>query len=436
MFNVQSIGLLQATNVNTSVSTDVTAQFQRAQLNSGSLPSGFSSFVSAINASSANGTLPASFANLFNLTGSAQQTAVQQLSGQSNTAGVTSANSMQTSFATTLLNPGVDGRSSGFGGFGPVLGYAPEPPMTPQQQDAYDAVTPHDALNSMVRSLNPQYDHTVWASAYGGYASQSGSAANLGSATATTGGGGIASGIDFRFGTDTVIGFALGGGGTSWNVSEGIGGGNSEIVQGGIYGSHSFGSAYISGALAFAYDFMHTNRTVTSPGVANLTASFSAPGATGRLEGGYNFDFTQFQITPYVAGEFSALRTPAYTENGNPAFALAYAAETQTNERAEFGVWASKPVALTNSNATLWLRGRVGYAHDWFSNDNFTSNFADLPTQSFTMTGITPPANIGLASLVAEVKYPSGISLSGRFDMELASSYYSLAGTGTFRYAW
>jgi len=125
---------------------------------------------------------------------------------------------------------------------------------------------------------------------------------------------------------------------------------------------------------------------------------------------------------------------PGYTESGNPAFALSYQAATQTNERAELGVWAGKSFQL--SSAILWLRGRAGYAHDWWSSDNFTTAFADLPTQSFTSTGITPPANVGLGSLMAEVKYPSGVSWSARFDAEAASSYYSLAGTGTFRYAW
>ena len=413
----------------------VTAQFQRAQLVPGVAPSIYNSLISTINNSSANGTLPAQFQGLFDLPAGQQTAALQQLSGQSNTGGVVSANSMQTSFATTLLNPGVDGRSGGFGGFGPVLGYAPEAPLTPEQQSAYDAVTPHDAAQAMMRGMNPEYNHSVWASAYGGYSSLTGTAANnLGTATATAGGGGIASGIDFRFGPDTVIGFALGGGGTSWNLTQGLGGGNSEIFQGGLYGSHRFGNFYISGALAFAYDWMHTNRTVTSPSVANLTASFQAPGATGRLEGGYNFDLTTVSVTPYIAGEFSALRVPGYTESGNPAFALSYAAATQTNERAEVGVWAGKSFQL--STAMLWLRGRVGYAHDWWSSDNFTTAFADLPTQSFTSTGIAPPSNVGLGSLMAELKYPSGVSWSARFDAEAASSYYSLAGTGTFRYAW
>jgi len=434
VFNVQGEGLLQATDI-TNNGTNVTAQFQRAQLVPGVAPSIYNSLINSINNSSANGTLSPQFQNLFNLPAGQQTAALQQLSGQSNTGGVVSANSMQTSFATTLLNPGGDGRSGGFGGFGPVLGYAPEAPMSAEQQSAYDAVTPHDAAQAVMRGMNPEYNHSVWASAYGGYSSLTGTASNnLGTATATSGGGGIASGIDFRFGPDTVIGFALGGGGTSWNLTQGLGGGNSEIFQGGFYGSHRFGNFYISGALAFAYDWMHTNRTVTSPSVANLTASFQAPGATGRLEGGYNFDLGAVSVTPYVAGEFSALRVPGYTESGNPAFALSYQAATQTNERAELGVWAGKSFQL--SSAILWLRGRAGYAHDWWSSDNFTTAFADLPTQSFTSTGITPPANVGLGSLMAEVKYPSGVSWSARFDAEAASSYYSLAGTGTFRYAW
>jgi fibronectin-binding autotransporter adhesin len=433
VFNVQGTGLLDASVTYTG--TTATATFQRAQIIPGVQPSIYNSLINSINNSSANGTLSPQFQNLFNLPAGQQTAALQQLSGQSNTGGVVSANSMQTSFATTLLNPGVDGRSGGFGGFGPVLGYAPEAPMSAEQQSAYDAVTPHDAAQAVMRGMNPEYNHSVWASAYGGYSSLTGTASNnLGTATATSGGGGIASGIDFRFGPDTVIGFALGGGGTSWNLTQGLGGGNSEIFQGGFYGSHRFGNFYISGALAFAYDWMHTNRTVTSPTVANLTASFQAPGATGRLEGGYNFDLGAVSVTPYVAGEFSALRVPGYTESGNPAFALSYQAATQTNERAELGVWAGKSFQL--SSAILWLRGRAGYAHDWWSSDNFTTAFADLPTQSFTSTGITPPANVGLGSLMAEVKYPSGVSWSARFDAEAASSYYSLAGTGTFRYAW
>ena len=140
-------------------------------------------------------------------------------------------------------------------------------------------------------------------------------------------------------------------------------------------------------------------------------------------------------MTPYIANEFSALRLPAYTESGDPTFALSYAAETPLNERAELGVWAGKQFQLRDAS-TLLLRGRVGYAHDWWTDSSFNANFASLPTQSFTMTGITPPSNIGLGSLMGQISYLNGMSFALQLDTEVGSSYYSLAGTGTFRYSW
>ncbi len=359
-------------------------------------------------------------------------------SGSVNSGGQFAAADMQTSFATTLLNPNVGGRGgSPAGGYGPALGFAPEAQLTPEEQAAYDAVTPHEPLDAMMRSLNTGYSHSVWASAYGGYSHVSGDSAS-GNSTANSGGGGIASGIDFRLGADTVLGFALGGGSTSWSLSAGQGSGTSDIFQAGIYGSHRFGDAYISGSLAYAFDAMNTKRNITTAPVANLTSSFNANGVTGRVEGGYRFSLPDVGITPYIAGEFSALHTPSYSEttaSGASGFALSYASQTQTNERAEVGIWADKLFQI-QENAIVRLGARAGYAHDWWSSTSFNAQFVSLPTQSFTMTGITPPSNLGLASLLAEVRYRSGVSLSAKFDAELGQNAYSLAGTGTFRYAW
>jgi uncharacterized protein with beta-barrel porin domain len=183
---------------------------------------------------------------------------------------------------------------------------------------------------------------------------------------------------------------------------------------------------------------MNTNRDVTSPEVANLTASFLASGPTGRLETGYRFVTPAMGITPYVASEFSALRTPSYSEttaSGAQGYALSYSAQTTLNGREEVGIWIDKALLL-DSNSTLLLRGRVGYAYDWWNDDNLTAQFATLPTQSFTMTGITPPNNVGLASIMSEIRYPNGVSLSTKIDGEFASGSYSFAGTGTFRYSW
>ena len=111
-------------------------------------------------------------------------------------------------------------------------------------------------------------------------------------------------------------------------------------------------------------------------------------------------------VTPYLAGQFSALVTPAYSEtasSGSSAVALSYQSQTTTDTRAEVGVWADKAFRLQD-DATFWLRGRAGYAHDWWNNTFLNANFLSLPTSSFTMAGVTPPANIGLASVMSEIR--------------------------------
>ena len=343
---------------------------------------------------------------------------------------------MQNSFSTTMLNPNIGSR--GTAGFGPVLGYAPEETQTPEEKALYDMVTPGEPLNSLVRSLNPDYRYGVWGTAYGGYASVTG-AADIGSPTAITRGAGLASGIDYKFKNDTVVGIALGGATSAWSVSGGAGGGTSDIFQAGVYGSHRFGDGYISGSLSYAFDAITTNRNVASPTAANLTASFNGNGASGRLETGYRFGTPQMGLTPYIAGEFDALNTPAYSETegagGAPGAALSYASQTTTDIRAEVGLWGDRNFVL-DDNSTLYLRGRAGYAHNSWNNNNVTAQFVSTPTPSFSLIGITPPTNIGLVSLVTELKLLNGVAFGVKLDGEFASGAYSLTGTGMVRYTW
>jgi fibronectin-binding autotransporter adhesin len=442
-FSVSVTGTTDTISLSYNVAdTELEAKFTNSQkanpqLSASQQPSGFGPLINVINTASSTGALPSQFQGLFNLPTGSQAGALSQLSGQSNSGGAVSASAMQNSFSTTLLNPNIGSRGGSAGAFGPALGFAPDPDDAPAQKAIYDAVVPTEPLDALMRSMQPYYSHSVWASAYGGYAKLTGNS-DIGSPTATTYGGGLASGIDYRLGPNTVAGLAVGGGGTSWSLSGGDGGGLSNIFQVGAYASQRFGNAYLSGALAYAFDWMNTNRNVTMPEVANLTANFLASGPTARLETGYRFVTPEMGITPYVASEFSALRTPTYSEStasGAQGYALSYDAQTTINGREEVGLWIDKALQL-ESNSTLLLRGRVGYAYDWWNNDNLTAQFASLPTQSFTMTGITPPTSVGLASLMSEVRYPNGVSLSTKIDAEFASGSYSFTGTGTFRYSW
>jgi hypothetical protein len=65
-----------------------------------------------------------------------------------------------------------------------------------------------------------------------------------------------------------------------------------------------------------------------------------------------------------------------------------------------------------------------------------TAQFVSSPTPSFTLIGITPPTNIGLVSLVSEIKLLNGVAFAVKLDGEFASGAYSLTGTGMVRYTW
>ena len=70
---------------------------------------------------------------------------------------------------------------------------------------------------------------------------------------------------------------------------------------------HTVGSAYISAALAYGWQDVTTDRTVTVAGVDQLRAQFNANAWSGRVEGGYRF------VTPWIGDRPHALcRRPVH----------------------------------------------------------------------------------------------------------------------------
>ena len=69
----------------------------------------------------------------------------------------------------------------------------------------------------------------------------------------------------------------------------GFGSGRSDLFQAGAFIRHNVGPAYLSGALAYGWQDVTTDRTVTVAGVDQLRAQFNANAFSGRVEGGYRF---------------------------------------------------------------------------------------------------------------------------------------------------
>lgn len=87
--------------------------------------------------------------------------------------------------------------------------------------------------------------------------------------------------------------------------------GHSGLFQAGAFLRYNIGAAYFSGALAYGWRDVTTDRIVTVAGLDQLRAKFNANAWSGRLEGGYRFVMQGFGFTPYAAGPVTTFELPA-----------------------------------------------------------------------------------------------------------------------------
>ena len=354
------------------------------------------------------GTLQAGFNNLFSLTPDQLVAALNRLSGEAATGAQAGAFELMNSFLGLMVDQSLD---AGNGNGAPAMPIKAPP----------------------ARSSQPW---SAWGSAYGGTNHANGDATVVGSHDVRTNTWGIAAGLDYRLSPDTKIGFALGGAGTNWGLSDGLGGGKSDAFQAGIYGLTRSGPAYLSAALAFSSYWVSTDRVAFASD--QLTANFNAYGVGGRLEGGYRFATPVVGFTPYAALQAQSFHIPGYSETDvtGGGFGLAFNEHTASDTRSELGARLDKQIALDNG-AVLALRGRAAWAHDWVTDPSLTAAFLALPGGgAFIVNGATPAHDSALVTAGAEIKLRSGWAVMAKFDGEFANGSQTYTGTGKLRYTW
>jgi autotransporter-associated beta strand protein len=373
----------------------------------------------------ANGGIPVSFATL-------TPGGLTQVSGELATGSQQATFDAMNLFMGLLTDPFVAGRgASSTPGASAPTGYASTQNID-AARDAYAMFT----KAPLAQTYDPRW--SVWAAGYGGSQTTDGSAA-LGSNTATSSIFGTAVGADYRISPFTVAGFALAGGGTNFGVA-GSGSGHSDLFQAGAFVRHTVGQAYITAALAYGWQDITTNRTVTVAGSDLLRAQFDANAFSGRLEGGYRYVAPWVGgvgITPYAAAQFTTFDLPAYAEQaivGSNAFALTYNARDVTDVRSEFGIRTDKSFAMPDG--ILTLRGRVAWAHDYDPNRSIASTFQSLPGASFVVNGAAQAADSALVTASVEKKWINGWSAAATFEGEFSDVTRSYAGKGVVRYVW
>jgi T5SS/PEP-CTERM-associated repeat protein len=384
----------------------------------------------------AGGSMTTGLNTLFNATGQNLLNGLTQASGEVATGTQQSTFNAMGQFLNTLLDPFLGNRNDAGAPVSGASRYADDSAAAATRanmgRDAYAAIDRN--ARGVADSFTRRW--SLWAAGYGGSQTTDGNTV-VGSNTATSRIAGVAAGADYLLSPNTLVGFALGGGGTGFSVANGLGSGSSDLFQAGAFARHTIGNAYIAGALAYGWQDVTTDRTVTIAGVDHLRARFDANALSGRLEGGYRYATPWMGITPYAAAQFTTFYLPGYREqaiSGANTFALNYAGRDVTASRGELGLRTDRSYAL--ETAILTLRGRAAWAHDFNPDRAISATFQTLPGASFVVNGAAPAHESALVTGAAELKWMNGFSLSGTFEGEFSDVTRSYAGKGMVRYQW
>lgn len=377
----------------------------------------------------------AGFDALFLLPPSQIPNALSQLSGEVGTGAAPAGLLSMSQFLALMIDPFAGTRGED-GASGPALGFAADHRASPQAMEAYAALLPvNKAPVSGPQAYTGQW--TVWGAAYGSHSRADGDGA-IGSHDRTVRTGNIAGGFERRLSPDAVIGVAMSGGSASFRLSDGLGSGRGDIVQGGAYGTWRFHGYYLAASLAASYFDVSSDRSVTLPVASQLAASYGATGLGARIESGRRFIQAGYGVTPFVAVQVNSVRTDAYNERvvgGSPLAALGYNAETTSRLRSEVGATFDGRFAAMLGGALHWY-GRVAWAHEYSRENSIVAAFQSLPGSTFSVQGAAPFSNAALLAGGMRWNFANGLSLHGKIEGEFAGNVTTYNANAVLRKTW
>lgn len=370
----------------------------------------------------ANGTLPLAFAAL-------DAEGLTLASGELGTGAIQSGFIASDRFLS-IISDRLSFAEGSQGGSSTATAYAAEAAVAGDAVGAYAALLEKRSEQALAARFDGGWK--AWGSAYGTSANADGDAVVVGSHDLETSLWGLAAGAGWRDG-NTAFGAALGGGHSSFDLDGGLGSGDADLFNAGLYGRADFGQAYLIGALAYGYHDVSTSRSVDGD---VLEANYGAHSFSGRLETGYRFDTPIVDLTPYAAFQGTALSIPSYSETyaGTGTFALDYDGTTATLARGELGLHLDKTIPL--QSGLLTLSGRAAWAHSSDSDNSITAAFQALPGTSFTVIGADEPEDSALLDLGAAFAFNNGVSASLAFQGQFADGYSAYSGAARLSIKW
>lgn len=209
------------------------------------------------------------------------------------------------------------------------------------------------------------------------------------------GGGGVAFGLDYRFGPALRAGVAAGYLRTGFGANGFPGAGGMDSFFVGPYASYADGPWRLDGALAYGFNSANVGRSISFYSVfRSASAQVDDHALLARAEAGYRITLDERTgMTPFASFQSVAVWQPGFSENGAGAVSLNVDGHSAVSALGALGVELGHelPVGLP---APLAMTVRAGWAHDFVDvSRSVVAGFQGLPDSIFTVDGARWPRN-------------------------------------------
>jgi outer membrane lipase/esterase len=201
---------------------------------------------------------------------------------------------------------------------------------------------------------------------------------------------GLVAGLDYRIGTDFVVGGAFSYQKTKSDYNSNLGSVDASTYSLALYGTYYKDNFYFDGLLGYGWINYDTERVIDIPSATTVTgintrATASPKGNQWSLVvgGGYNFVREASTITPFLRFGYLYVKNDAFQEDEpNAGLALAVDERTVDSLQSALGVRLSHAVGTSFGVVTPYVSAQ--WNHEFLSGQSsITSKYVNDPSNSF-----------------------------------------------------
>jgi outer membrane autotransporter protein len=280
----------------------------------------------------------------------------------------------------------------------------------------------------------------AWGSMFGGGANYL-SDAGRGAAASNIGYYGGLIGVDYQIQPNILVGVALGGSSSNFNVGSLSTNGNLTGFHAGVYGAYTMGNSYIALNETFSAYSNQTNRKAGGYALMpyeQLSAQFGSTEFRTRAEVGHGVLMGGLKATPFIAAEIAAYQSNAFSEQSSiyaSTFALKNNGQGVNSLPTFAGLRLSNAVTLSNG-WRLAPVGSVAYVHEFFPQRQFNNMLISMPGADFNVAGPRSTYNLVQTKVGAQLNLNEKLALFTDFQGEFSPVSQSYGGKGGVKYVW